>query len=299
MWPVMRTRSAGVSRTQSACARLALAIVFLCPLAAPAQSTRSMVEDLGLRVERLEQTVQGQALLELLQRIETLSALSREQRGELDLLRRELETLRQQQRDVMVDQERRLAMIEQALTEIRARAATSPVAADEGAAEVAASMAAQAGVAPSMGAQASVAPSTVAGEIAPVVNESPEALYARALASLNAGEYPTAIAAFEVFMQRHPTHPLINNARYWMGQAYFLLRDYSKALEFFAQVGPDMADIGKVADAGLKRGLCEIELGRNEAARQSLETVASRYPDSAAAPLARQALARLPGSGSQ
>lgn len=299
MWPAMLSQTALVSRSRSACAQLLLAVIFLWPVVSQAQSTRSMIEDLGLRVERLEQTVQGQALLELLQRIETLSAMSREQRGELDLLRRELESLRQQQRDVMVDQERRLTMIEQALGEMRARAATSPIAADERAAEIAASTAAQGLEAPSTAAPASVAPSSIASEVTPVVDESPEALYARALASLNAGAYPSAIAAFEVFMQRHPTHPLINNARYWMGQAYFLLRDYSKALEFFAQVGPDMADIGKIADAGLKRGLCEIELGRNEAARQSFELVASRYPDSAAAPLARQALARLSGSGSR
>lgn len=270
-------------------ARGLVGLLFLCPLGVEAQSTRSMVEDLGLRVERLEQTVQGQALLELMQRIETLSALSREQRGELDLLRRELETLRQQQRDVMVDQERRLTAIEQALAEMRTRAvavspeaAESPVTGDS-----------------SLEQESSLAPQSPVTPASPVTEESAEALYARALASLNAGEYPAAIAALEVFTQRHATHSLMNNARYWMGQAYFLLRDYASALNFFAQVGPDMADIGKVADAWLKRGLCEIELGRSESARQSLETVANRYPDSAAAPLARQALARLSGSQPQ
>ena len=123
--------------------------------------------------------------------------------------------------------------------------------------------------------------------------ETAEVLYARALASLNSGNYPAAIAAFEVFLQRHAEHSLADNARYWMGQAYFLLRDYARALEFFEKVSAEIADVGKAADTWLKRGLCELELERLPAAKRSFETVASRYPDSAAAPLARQALSRL------
>lgn len=276
---------------------LPVAVLFLCPLVLQAQSTRSLLEDLGLRVERLEQIVQGQALLEMLQRIETLSALSREQRGELDVLRRELEILRQQQRDVTVDQERRLTALEQAFDSLRATVSVSTPAA------VAITPGSEAASSAAGGVLAAEVPAAEAPNAQPAQEmgasaaETAEVLYARALASLNAGAYPASIAAFEVFLQRYTEHSLANNARYWMAQAYFLLRDYARALEFFEQVGSDLPDRGKVADAWLKRGLCEIELGRSDAARQSLETVANRFPDSAAAPLARQTLARLAESG--
>lgn len=255
---------------------LSVALLLLSPLVAQAQSTRTLVEEMGLRVERLEQIVQGQALIEMLQRIETLSALSREQRGEIELLTRELETLREQHRAVTVDQERRLAALEREWAELRVERSTV-VAAESGSTETTASPA--------------VSAETSAVEAATV--ETPEVLYARALASLNAGDYPASIAAFEVFLQQHATHALTDNARYWIGQAYFLLRDYARALEYFEKVSSEIADVGKAADTWLKRGLCELELERFNAARKSFETVSSRYPDSAAAPLARQALGRM------
>ena len=255
---------------------LSVALLLLSPLVAQAQSTRTLVEEMGLRVERLEQIVQGQALIEMLQRIETLSVLSREQRGEIELLTRELETLREQHRAVTVDQERRLAALEREWAELRVERSTV-VAAESGSTETTASPA--------------VSAETSAVEAAAV--ETPEVLYARALASLNAGDYPASIAAFEVFLQQHATHALTDNARYWIGQAYFLLRDYARALEYFEKVSSEIADVGKAADTWLKRGLCELELERLDAARQSFETVSSRYPDSAAAPLARQALGRM------
>ena len=251
---------------------LGLVLLFLSPLVAQAQSTRTLVEEMGLRVERLEQIVQGQALLEMLQRIETLSALSREQRGEIELLTRELETLREQHRAVTVDQERRLAALEREWAERRVERVTA-VAAESASAETT---------------EASPSVSTETSAV-----ETPEVLYARALASLNAADYPASIAAFEVFLQQHATHALTDNARYWIGQAYFLLRDYARALEYFEKVSGEIADLGKAADTWLKRGLCELELERLDAARQSFETVSSRYPDSAAAPLARQALGRM------
>jgi tol-pal system protein YbgF len=285
---------------------VAIGLVLLSPLIAQAQSTRTLVEEMGLRVERLEQIVQGQALLEMLQRIETLSALSREQRGEIDLLSRELQTLREQQRAVTVDQERRLAALEREWAEWQAqRVGSTPSTVSE-----VTPTAATSGSEPSgspvgdetSGNQASgdetttstpprnAPPATVSGSDS---TETAEVLYARALASLNAGNYPASIAAFEVFLQRHAEHSLADNARYWMGQAYFLLRDYARALEFFEKVSAEIADVGKAADTWLKRGLCELELERLPAAKRSFETVASRYPDSAAAPLARQALSRL------
>lgn len=246
-----------------------------------AQSTRALLEDLGVRVERLEQTVQGEAMLELLARVESLAQQNREQRGELDLLLRELETLRRQQQDVVVDQERRLSALERALERTLSAVSGGGAAVDS----------ADAAEAPAVSSESPATAASASG-----VPETAEGLYARALAALNAGEYPAAIAAFEVFLERHAGHALANNARYWTGQAFFLLRDYARALEFFGSVGSDMPDIGKVADALLKRGLCEIELGRNAAARQSLQAVITRYPDSAAAPLARQTLARLGAS---
>ena len=261
---------------------LGLTLLLLSPLVAQAQSTRTLVEEMGLRVERLEQIVQGQALLEMLQRIETLSALSREQRGEIELLTKELDTLREQQRAVTVDQERRLAALEAEWAELRVERSTA-VAAVSGSTE---SGSTESGSTETTEASPSVSTET------PAV-ETPEVLYARALASLNAGDYPASIAAFEVFLQQHATHALTDNARYWIGQAYFLLRDYARALEYFEKVSSEIADVGKAADTWLKRGLCELELERFDAARQSFATVSSRYPDSTAAPLARQALGRM------
>ena len=264
---------------------VALVLFALAALPAAAQSTRARLDDLELRMGQVEETVRGQALVELSQRVDALAADLRLLRGDLevmqedrDRLQREVEALRQRHADLTVRLEQRLAALEARLS---AAADSASAAAD--AAMGSGNEPRVLSSPPSGGAQAAM----------PASAEAPEVIYGRAFDALKAARYPEAIVGMSTFIERHPAHPLIDNAHYWLGQTYFVTRDYAKAVDAFAAVGADTPDSAKAPDALLKKGLCEVELGRNEAARASFEQVLRRYPQSDAVRLAREQLQRL------
>jgi len=286
--------------------RRALCAVLFALIAVPvaAQSTRARLDDLDLRVGQLEETVRGQALVELSQRLDALEAEARSLRGDLELLQRENESLRQQQRDLAADFDRRIAALESRMSAMATAAAataatTSPAAtAVVPSAESALPAAADAAVPPAAMASTPVtSPPVVPLPVAPSPvtppAESAEVVYGRAFDALKAAKYPEAIAGMADFLVRFPSHPLADNAQYWLGQAHYVTRDYAKAVEAFAAVGTSSPDTSKAPDALLKKGLAESELGRTEAARTTLNEVIRRYPQNDAARLAREQLSRL------
>ena len=77
-----------------------------------AQSTRSRVEDLELRVAQLEQTLQSQTLIEMSQRLEAQATELRELRGAIESSQNENQQLRKQLADLAADFDRRLVELE-------------------------------------------------------------------------------------------------------------------------------------------------------------------------------------------
>jgi tol-pal system protein YbgF len=226
-----------------------------------AQSTRVRVEDLELRVAQLEQTLQSQTLIEMSQRLEAQANELRELRGAIESAQNESQQLRKQLADLAADFDRRLVELER-----RAAMVAAP------AAEAATPMV--------------VTPSVV-------TDASAEALYNRAFDALKAARYPEAIEGMRTFLAAHPQHPLADNAQYWLGQTYYLSRDYARAVEAFSAVGGRSPDRSKAPDALLKKGLSEVELKRNEDARRSFGELLQRYPESDAARTAADALQKL------
>ena len=123
--------------------------------------------------------------------------------------------------------------------------------------------------------------------------KSPELRYGEAFDALKAGKYPESIAGMQEFLTLHPTHPLADNAQYWLGQTYYVTRDYERAIAAFAAVGVRPTDLAKTPDALLKKGLSEIELKRPDAARATLADLVNRFPNSDAARTARERLQSL------
>ena len=229
-------------------------------LPAEAQSTRARLEDLEQRLIQLEQILQSQTLIEMSQKIEVQAAEIRSLRGELELLQQQQDGLRKQQGDLAADFDQRITTIEKARA--AAPVESAPVEADPS----------------SLGVSTS---------------ESADALYSRAFEALRAARYPEAIEGMKSFLAAYPAHPLADNAQYWLGQTYYLSRDYAQAIEAFVAVGGRSPDRSKAPDALLKRGLSELELGRLNEARRTLNEVRERYPDTDSARSATAALQRL------
>lgn len=121
----------------------------------------------------------------------------------------------------------------------------------------------------------------------------PEELYRAARADYGRGDYELAVEGFQEFIRRFPDSELTDNARYWLGESRWAQRDFGGALAAFDEVLQLHPNGDKAADAGLKRGLCLIEMNRMADGIIQLQHVKDANPGTPAARLAREKLESL------
>jgi tol-pal system protein YbgF len=283
------------------------------------------LNDLDARLGKIERVVNNQSLVALAQRLDTLEADARALRGEVDELQNANEALRKQQRDLYADLDKRIAAVENGTRAARAAAAGAP----QLSAEVPGSLAGpsggsgaaggsgsggQGGTGSGMGVgsgadSGSTAGSPAASALSSAVTSaasggnggvaaSPaeQAAYAQAFDLLKASNYPAAVTAFKAFVTSYPLSDLASNAQYWLGETYYVTRDFTSALDAFQRVVRDWPASRKAPDALVKLGFTQAELKRYPAARSTLNLVISQYPGTDAAKLAEDRLTKLPTS---
>lgn len=123
-----------------------------------------------------------------------------------------------------------------------------------------------------------------------------EAAYRDAFGLLKAGEYDQAIAAFEAFQQQFPQSQYGDNAQFWLAEAHYVKRDFAAALPAYQKMLAGYPASKKLSHAMLKIGYSYAELGKTAEARQVLDELRQRFPDTAAAQLAAQRIAQLPAN---
>jgi len=116
----------------------------------------------------------------------------------------------------------------------------------------------------------------------------PHEAYLRAFGDYAAGRYPQAIIGLEAFIAANPTNEYAGNAQYWLGDCYFLQQQYALAVAEFRKVMHNYPAAPKAPDALLKSASALQALNLHDQAREALETLSSRYPNSAAAQKIRQ-----------
>ena len=83
------------------------------------------------------------------------------------------------------------------------------------------------------------------------------------------------------------------NALYWLGEASYVNRDFSRALAEFNKVIVDYATHSKAKDAMLKIGFIQYENKQWKEARQTLQNVVSAFPGTTVSGLAQKRLDRM------
>jgi tol-pal system protein YbgF len=220
------------------------------------------VDMLESSVQRLDNRMESGQMLDLIQTVERMQADLRELRGEVERLGNDSESLNRRQRELYLDLDRRLQGIE-------------------------------AGGRPA--ADAAPVPGPVAG---PAGDENAQRVaYDGAFKLLQEGRYPQAIAAFQQYLQTYPQGRYVDNAQYWLGEAYYVTRDFSTALGEFNRVVAEFPESQKVPDAMLKIGYVHYELKQWDQARETLTEVAERVPGTTIARLAEQRLQRMRQEG--
>jgi len=124
---------------------------------------------------------------------------------------------------------------------------------------------------------------------------SPEKLYKKGYDHVIFGEYGDAIEVFQYFIRKHADNALVDNAQYWIGESYYVEKDYVNALSAFRKT-VDMEG-NKVPDALLKIGLTHISLGDRPKAEEALGVVMKEYPGTRAADIAGNKLNDLKKRG--
>ena len=234
------------------------------------------LRDLDGRIERIERLMTNQGLLELANEMEALRGDVRGVHDSIDKTQNDQELGRKRLHDVYQDLDARIKALE-------AREAAAPVAAPVAAAPDAPA-AAPAGAA--VGRTAAPAPG-------PGADGTDRGDYQAAFTLLKDSQYDAAIAAFSRFLVDHPDSALADNAQYWLGEGYYVNREFPTALAAFQRVLDRFPQSRKVPDALLKVGYCYYELGKWDAAKAALKQVTAGFTDSPAGRLAQLRLEKI------
>jgi tol-pal system protein YbgF len=114
-----------------------------------------------------------------------------------------------------------------------------------------------------------------------------------ALAVMRKGDFAGAQTAFTNFLKRYPQSGYKAPALFWLGNAQYALRNYRDAVVNFRALVAADAEHVRAPEAVLAIANCQVELKDVKGARKTLEDLIKAYPQSEAASVAKERLARL------
>jgi tol-pal system protein YbgF len=115
-------------------------------------------------------------------------------------------------------------------------------------------------------------------------------LYKDAYETFQKGNLEGARRKFEAFLKQYPNTELSDNAQFWIGETYFLKKDFEKAILEYEKAIVKYPEGDKIPAALFKQALAFLELGDKTNARNLLKRVIERYPHSEQAEMAKKRL---------
>jgi len=236
------------------------------------------------RLARLERILDSQGLSDMLMRMDSLQAEIQKLRGDLELQSHQLEEIKQRQRDLYVDIDRRLLRLER--NEPATSSSTGPA---------------------SVAAASSTPPPAAASTVTPSVANSPAAqpgatatdsageqqAYQKAFDTLRQLRYDQAVTAFKGFIAKYPKGRYAHIAQYWIGEADYAQRKFKQAIVDYQKLIDDYPTSPKLAEAMLKIGYSQYELKNSKAAETILNQLLKSYPGTTEAGQAQNLLQKI------
>jgi tol-pal system protein YbgF len=115
-------------------------------------------------------------------------------------------------------------------------------------------------------------------------------LYKDAYETFQKGNLEGARRKFEAFLKQYPNTELSDNAQFWIGETYYLKKDFEKAILEYEKAIVKYPEGDKIPAALFKQALAFLELGDKTNARNLLKRVIERYPHSEQAEMAKKRL---------
>jgi tol-pal system protein YbgF len=265
------------------------------------------------RLDRIERQLEGRGLIDLLNQLEKLQGDVQQLRGDIEVQNHQLEDMQRRQKDLYLDMDRRLQQLETGQPAGAAGVTPVPTPGMSGvSAPPSYEMPPPVATPPSYEASPPVAappsyetsppvmapPATVAPPpAAPVNTAEQQEVYEKALAILREGRYGEAATAFNQFLEKYPGSAYSDNAYYWLGETYYVTRDFDRSLAAFKQLAAAYPMSPKLPGARLKIGYIYYEKQDWAAARQELGSLVTGYPGTTEARLADDRLQRMKKEG--
>lgn len=101
--------------------------------------------------------------------------------------------------------------------------------------------------------------------------------YSYAFKLMNQAKYAEAGNAFDAFTSRYSKDPLIGNAYYWLGETYYVRKDYVKAADSFRQGFESMPTGPKAGDNLLKLAMALGATGKEKESCIVLKQVVNKF----------------------
>ncbi len=111
--------------------------------------------------------------------------------------------------------------------------------------------------------------------------------YDRAFSLLRQANYDEAEAAFKIFIDKNPKDKLLDNAKYWYAETFYVRSKFSDAAVAFADAYQQNPKGTKAPDSLLKLGLSLAALDKTQDACTTLNELKKNYPNSPATIRAR------------
>ncbi len=118
------------------------------------------------------------------------------------------------------------------------------------------------------------------------------ASYKGALEEYYSKRYESAISGFTEVLTVTPQNPLADNAQYWIGECYYGMGNYERALDAFYKV-LNFPESNKLSDTHYKIGKTYLMMGNTDSAKEELEAVIQNYPGTSASNYAAQELKKM------
>lgn len=269
--------------------RIAACLAFVgglaCSAGALAQAPVVDTRELDERLKRIERLFGSDSLFKLFDEVESLGTEVRELRGQLETLSHTVNQLKERQRELYLDVDQRLQRIESAAPAQAAGSSQQPGGPSEAPAtpsETAASSQPEPAPTPTRTAQ-----SQSTGGVDPFAEQQ---AYQSAFDLLKSGRYEDAAVAFQQFIADFPTGTYADNAQYWLGETFYITRQFDRAVQEFERLVSTHPNSQKLTHALLKIGYAHDELGNTADAERALGELIERHPQTAAAGLARKRL---------
>ena len=228
------------------------------------------------RLERLENIIGSDVLVEQSQQLEALQQEVSMLRDMLEEKDYELDQITQRQRSLYSDMDRRLNSLEGGASRTVAAAPVPPPSALSATTASAAASAATAS----------------AGD-----DKDGAQKYTAAFDLLKEGQYSKSVSAFDSFLKSYPNSKYADNAQYWLGEANYVSRQYKTALDAFQTLIAKYPESKKIPGARLKIGYTYYELKNWSASKDALMQVVKLYPDTSVASKANDRLERIKREG--